>query len=339
MPAEYHKPKAAFLCEGRSIFDVYDPETLALLEEKLSLSRTVFRKADLEKQPLLLADAEYIFSTWGMPAFTEAEIEKFFPRLRALFYGAGSVRGFAREFLRKGIRVFSAWGANAVPVAEFAVSQIVLAGKGFFQGLRIMEREGRAACMQYIGGFPGNYRTKVGILGAGMIGSRVCEMLKAYDFEVLVYDPFAGDDKLEALHAQRAELDRIFTECQTISNHIANVPETVGLLNYACFSKMKKNATFLNTGRGAQVVEADLIRALTEEPARTAVLDVTWPEPPLPESPLWSLPNVFLTPHIAGRMHRETARMGAFMEREFSLFLTGKPCRYEVTEEMLKTMA
>ena len=96
MPAEYHKPKAAFLCEGRSIFDVYDPETLALLEEKLSLSRTVFRKADLEKQPLLLADAEYIFSTWGMPAFTEAEIEKFFPRLRALFYGAGSVRGFAR---------------------------------------------------------------------------------------------------------------------------------------------------------------------------------------------------------------------------------------------------
>lgn len=195
MPAEHHKPKAAFLCEGGSIFNVYDPETLALLEEKLSLSRTVFRKADLEKQPLLLADAEYIFSTWGMPAFTEAEIEKFFPRLQALFYGAGSVRGFAREFLRKGIRVFSAWGANAVPVAEFAVSQIVLAGKGFFQGLRILEREGRAACMQYIGGFPGNYRTKVGILGAGMIGSRVCEMLKAYDFEVLVYDPFAGDDQ------------------------------------------------------------------------------------------------------------------------------------------------
>ena len=118
MPAEHHKPKAAFLCEGGSIFNVYDPETLALLEEKLSLSRTVFRKADLEKQPLLLADAEYIFSTWGMPAFTEAEIEKFFPRLQALFYGAGSVRGFAREFLRKGIRVFSAWGANAVPVAR-----------------------------------------------------------------------------------------------------------------------------------------------------------------------------------------------------------------------------
>ena len=93
MPAEHHKPKAAFLCEGGSIFNVYDPETLALLEEKLSLSRTVFRKADLEKQPLLLADAEYIFSTWGMPAFTEAEIEKFFPRLQALFYGAGSVRG------------------------------------------------------------------------------------------------------------------------------------------------------------------------------------------------------------------------------------------------------
>lgn len=154
MPAEHHKPKAAFLCEGRSIFDVYDPETLALLEEKLSLSRTVFRKADLERQPLLLADAEYIFSTWGMPAFTEAEIEKFFPKLRALFYGAGSVRGFAREFLRKGIRVFSAWGANAVPVAELTVSQIVLAGKGFFQGLRILEREAAPPACSLSEAFP-----------------------------------------------------------------------------------------------------------------------------------------------------------------------------------------
>lgn len=334
-----YRPKAAFVCDSDKIYDVYDPDTLSRLDEKLTLCRRVISKKSVETYRTLLADVEYIFSTWGMPHFTEAEIAEYFPALKAVFYGAGSVRGFAREFLKCGVRVFSAWGANAIPVAEFTVAQIVLAGKGFFQGMRIMKRNGRNSGMEYMNHFPGNYHTKIGILGAGMIGSRVCELLKSYDFHVFVYDPFAEDDKLAALHVRRADLDTIFSECQTISNHIANVPETVGMLNYKYFTKMKKNATFINTGRGAQVVEGDLVRALLEEPDRTAVLDVTWPELPLPESALLRMPNVFLTPHIAGSMQRETARMGAFMEQELSLLLSGSPCRYEVSLKLLDTMA
>ncbi|MFR1477023.1 MAG: NAD(P)-dependent oxidoreductase [Hydrogeniiclostridium mannosilyticum] len=67
---------------------------------------------------------------------------------------------------------------------------------------------------------------------------------------------------------------------QTISNHLANNPQTAGMLNYGLFRRMKPNATFINTGRGAQVVEADLVRA-EEEPGRTALLDVTDPVEPV----------------------------------------------------------
>ena len=96
---------------------------------------------------------------------------------------------------------------------------------------------------------------------------------------------------------------------------------------------------FLNTGRGAQVVEEDLIRALQEEPGRTAVLDVTLPEPPEADSPLWKLENVVLTPHIAGSSGQEVARMGAYMQQEFFRLLAGQPVRFEVTEKLLETMA
>ena len=102
---------------------------------------------------------------------------------------------------------------------------------------------------------------------------------------------------------------------------------------------MKPNATFINTGRGAQVVEADLIRALREEPGRTALLDVTWPEPPEEGSPFYSLDNVFLTPHIAGSMGQEVKRMGLYMEQCCDAFLAGQPVPYQVTAEMLHTMA
>ena len=96
---------------------------------------------------------------------------------------------------------------------------------------------------------------------------------------------------------------------------------------------------FINTGRGAQVVEEDLVRALREEPDRTALLDVTWPEPPEADSPLWTMPNVILSPHIAGSMNNEIARMGAYMQREYEAFSEGRPCSWEVTLKRLETMA
>ena len=335
------KPVAIFFSEQAEnrMFDAFDPATISTLQETLDLSQRVYLHNELEKEREVFSKTRFIFSTWGMPALTEEEIRTFFPSLEAVFYAAGSVQGFARPFLHCGVKVFSAWAANAVPVAEYTVSQIILANKGFYQATRRMKAGEYAKAQAYCAPFPGSYDTPVGILGAGMIGSMVLERLKEYRLSALVCDPFASDEKLARLGAKRASLEEIFSRCQVISNHVANLPTTQRMLRYEHFSRMLPNAVFLNTGRGAQVVEQDLIQALKDEPGRTAVLDVTFPEPPVDDNPLWNMENVFLTPHIAGSWGQEVARMGSYMAEEFARFLAGEPVRWEVTEKLLETMA
>lgn len=335
------KETAAFInvSAQNELSRVYDDTVYNKLCQTLDLTREVILAENFEEHRERLSKVSYLFATWGMPALTEKQIGEYLPNLKAVFYAAGTVQGFARPFLNRGVKVFSAWAANAVPVAEFTVAQIVLSGKGYFQGMRRMETGGRKAFSAFSRSLPCNYRVKIGVLGAGMIGSRVLQMLQGYDFETLAYDPFASEEKLAALGARRASLEEIFSECQVISNHIANLPSTQKILRYEHFSKMKKNAVFINTGRGAQVVEDDLARALREGPDRTALLDVTWPEPPEADSPLLTLPNCILSPHIAGSMNNEVARMGAYMAEEYEALSAGRPCRYQVTLDILETMA
>lgn len=333
--------KTIILSESEiNVRDVYTARIIQDLTFEAGLYPQIFKKQDLLDDPDYFADVTTVFSTWGMPAMSEEEIAKCLPKLQAVFYAAGTVQGFARPFLARGIRVFSAWAANAVPVAEYAVSQILLANKGFFQSAaKVTSPEARCGAQKYYKTFPGNYGCRVGIIGVGMIGTLVAKQLKNYKLDVVAFDPFLSDEKATALGIRKVTLDELFSTCQTISNHLANNAQTQGMLNYALFSQMKDNATFINTGRGAQVVEADLIRALTEKPDRTAVLDVTLPEPPVEGSPFYSMPNVILTPHIAGSFGDECHRMAEYMAEEYRLMKAGKPVRYEVTEAMLKTMA
>jgi phosphoglycerate dehydrogenase-like enzyme len=256
-----------------------------------------------------------------------------------LFYGAGSVQQFARPFLACGVKVFSAWAANAVPVAEMTVAQIVLAGKGYFLTNRLYKEEGRRAAVSAFNKCNGNYGETVGIIGAGMIGRLVIKMLKQYKLKVIVFDPFLPDETAAELGVEKCSLSELFERAFVISNHLANNAQTVGMLGYGLFSKMRENAVFINTGRGAQVVEDDLVRALCERPDLTALLDVTYPEPPCEGHPFYTLPNCILTPHIAGSAGDEVARMGEYMLEECRAYLEGEGCRYEVSMKMLETMA
>ncbi|MCI8442784.1 MAG: hydroxyacid dehydrogenase [Provencibacterium sp.] len=318
---------------------LYSAEIQRELAEKIDFLETLHSVEELESRREDLRQAELIFTGWGMLELTKEQVRDYFPNLKAIFYAAGSVQRFARPFLQCGIRLYSAAGANAVPVAEYTAAQIVLAGKGFFQASRLYQREGMQAARAHTMKMPGNYGAKVGIIGAGMIGKRVIGLLKNYRLDVLVFDPFLPQEKAQELGVRKVELSELFSECQTISNHLANNEKTKGMLDYALFSRMKPNAVFINTGRGAQVVEEDLCRALREEPGRTAVLDVTWPEPVEEGHAFYSLPNVILTPHIAGSMADELGRMGAYMRDAFLCYEKGEPCSYEVTLSMLETMA
>ena len=224
------------------------------------------------------------------------------------------------------IAVFSAWAANGTPVAEYTFAEIILASKGFYQRLH-RQSDGPEWPNRFVGvDFPGNYEIKVGIIGAGMIGKMVIERLRSLDkVKALVFDPFLPDEKAAELGVTKTDLPTLFSECDVISNHLANNPQTVGMLDGPLFSKMKPHAVFLNTGRGAQVVEADLIEALRSVPTRAAVLDVTWPEPPEKNSPLYTLPNVFLTPHIAWATHEARQRLIHIATANLQAFAAGEP--------------
>ncbi len=329
-----------FVCNNaHTVKRVYDPDTTDALVREAGLDPVMLTREDVLEGKAL--EADYIFSTWGMPRFTVEEITAYLPKLKAVFYGAGSVRHFAGAFLDAGVKVFSAWGANAVPVAEYTVAQIILANKGYYGASRMTSgaAENRKSAQIYFSSFPGNYGCSVGLIGAGMIGSLVARMLKDYNLKVKVFDPFLPAARAEELGVELCTLEELFSTCQTISNHLANNEQTRGMLHYELFRLMKPNATFINTGRGAQVVEADLIRALTECPNRTAVLDVTDPEPPVEGHDFYNLPNVVLTPHIAGSAGDEVRRMGLYMLEEFRLHVVGEKTRYEVSKAMLATMA
>ena len=102
---------------------------------------------------------------------------------------------------------------------------------------------------------------------------------------------------------------------------------------------MRENAVFINTGRGAQVVEDDLVKILEERKDLIAILDVTDPEPCPENHPFYKLENCILTPHIAGSFGNEVRRMSEYMTDEFERYLNNEQCLFEVTKKMLETMA
>ena len=274
------------------------------------------------------SDAEALFSTWGMGSYSGEYIKTHFPRLKYIFYGAGTVQKFARPFLENGVRVFSAWQANAVPVAEFTVAQILLCNKRYFDLFSGAKGSAR-----------GNYGAKVGVIGLGVIGSMVCRMLSAYQLDVYAYDKFLPASAFEALGVTPVSLETLFRECDVISNHLANNAQTRGMLNRDLILSMKEDAYFINTGRGAQVDHDALYDALRASPLRTALLDVTDPEPLPAEHKLRTLKNALISPHIAGSLGDEVGRMGEYMCDEFSRVVRGASPLFEVTEAMLEVMA
>lgn len=329
--------KTAFICNAPGTIDrVYAEGRKEQVGSISDLYPTVITVENFLDHAKALEDLEAAFSTWGMFKPTEEQLD-LLPSLKAVFYAAGSVKGFAEPFLKRGIMVVSGWGANGVPVAEVALAQILLANKGYFRNTQAhISREARGEAFRGVG----NFGETVAILGAGMIGKALIDLLKPFNLKVIVWDPFLTNEQAVVLGVEKvSSLDEAFQRGLAVSNHLANVPETQGLLTAKLFASMRENATFINTGRGATVVEEDLISVFGEREDLTALLDVTYPEPPESDSPLYTMPNVHLTSHIAGSMGDEVVRMADYMIEEFRAWEDGQPLRYNVTLEMLSNMA
>ena len=315
---------------------VYNDEMKRRLASDLEFLPPLNSVTDAEERDDL-KEVNYIFSTWGMPTFTEEQVVRLFPNLTDIFYAAGTVKYFAEPFMKRGVRVHSAFRANGIPVSEFTVAEIVLAAKGVFR--RICKRREDYVSDDPKGLYPGCFRTKVGVIGAGAIGSHVIKLLRNYDFTVYAFDKFLSEEQISAMGAKKATLEEIFSECDVISNHLANVPATVGMLDERYFSLMKPGQVFINTGRGAQIDEGAMLRMLKNNPDCTAILDVTDPkEPPDADSPLYTMDNVILTPHIAGSIGHEVWRLAEYMYDEYRRVSNGEPPVHEVSFAMLATM-
>ena len=330
--------KIALLGSNQKQFSkVYTDEVLHKLSQFGELSPRI-NKLNVKDHAEFLADCEIAYATWGMPKFTKEEIRTFMPKLKAVFYAAGTVQYFAMPFLECGIKVFSAFAANAIPVAEYTFAQITLAAKGYFQSAKYY-RFLLPRSFVFANTTTGNFNCKVGLVGLGTIGQLVAERLKKLDVEVFAYDPFVSQEKAAEYNITLIGLDELFTSCDIISNHLANKEELKNVFNYKLFRKMKKHSTFINTGRGAQVAEYALAFSLILHPSRTFVADVIKFEYFPYISPLFWCPNAILTPHIAGSTGNEPQRMAYYMIEEMERFNNGEQTKYEVTVDMLERMA
>ncbi len=333
------KPVALFMGNAEEIKRVYHDASKERIILIYDLYEEVITLDNWDEYFDVLEKTRVIFSTWGMLKIDAQALSEKCPNLKALFYAAGSVHTFASPFIQQGIQLFSGVTANAQPVAELVSSMILLANKGFFQSVGPHNFESFDRLRQNVNHFPGNKNVKVGLIGAGAVGQMVLAKLADTDLEVYVADPFIDEDRLKQMGAKKADLDFIFSQCQTISNHLPNLPTTKGLLNATYFSKMLPTAIFINTGRGASVVEADLIRALKERPNRLAILDVSDPEPPVKDSPLYALANVILTPHLAGSIGNEVHRLAETMVLAAEDYLCLKPNETKIDPKTLNKRA
>jgi len=285
-----------------------------------------------------LSEVEVLFSSWGMPMM-DAELLDALPKLRAIFYAAGSVRSFVTDAMwQRGIRLTAAATQNAIPVAEYASATLILGLKHFWHYPRSLH----GAHSTYIEkpAAPTPYHSTIGLISYGKIARLVRERLRAHDVSVVVYDPFLSAEEATREAVRKVDtLDSLFATADAISLHAPHLPETEGMIQARHFEAMRPGAFFLNTARGRLIDEPAMIEVFRRRTDLTAVLDVTWPEPPKPDSALFTLPNIILTPHIAGSGGPECQRMGNAMIDEFLRYRAGEPLHWELNAAQAARLA
>ncbi|MFD9946528.1 hydroxyacid dehydrogenase [Nonomuraea sp. NPDC059023] len=327
------RPIALLVMEERRRGDVYPPEVLRDLDELVRWSAPPRTREHLAEDPDVLAEVEILLTGWSPPRL-DATLLSRAPKLRAVLVAAGSVRPLTTpEFWAREIPIVSAASANAIPVAEFALAQILLALKQAHRIAREIRAERRYPHDPRVAG---GYRSRVGLFGLGAIGRLVAAHLRNFDVEVLACDPVADP---AGLGVRLVELPELFAACSVVSLHAPLLPETEGLVDGELLDLLEPGGTLINTARGALVDEPSLVDVLRRRTDLTAVLDVTWPEPPPPDSPLFTLPNVVLTAHVAGALGGERARMGELVVDELRRLAGGEAFRHAVPADRAHIMA
>ncbi|GAA1708295.1 hydroxyacid dehydrogenase [Isoptericola hypogeus] len=334
MGTDTARPRAVLAADPPTLVErLFPPEVLARLSDVVDLDPgEVITEVGSHAARRRLAGAEVLIAGWGAPR-VPAELV---PNLRAVVYAGGVARTCLADpavLAGRGVTASNARAANAVPVAEYTLAMILLANKKAHAAERAY-RERRAApdADRLLAG-TGNFRRTVGIVGASQVGRRVARLLQSFDLDVLVHSPELAPGPVPGLPGARsAALEEVAASSDVLSLHQPLTPETVGQIDARILGLLPDGATLVNTARGG-VVDGDALLAELRTGRIDAVLDVTDPEPPPPDSELWTLPNVVLTPHVAGSTGTELRRIGESVVAEVERFVRGLP--FEHPEELV----
>lgn len=284
----------------------------------------------------VLAETDVLLGHWGCAVLDEAFLARA-PRLRMLAYAAGTVKEVvtAATFAR-GVLVTSGAAANAVPVAEYTLAVILLANKDAFVAA---ERLRDPSVPRGPRRRPtGNWAKRIGIVGASHVGRGVIELLRPFQLEVVVSDPFLSPEAAEELGATLVPLDELLSTSDVVSLHAPALPETRHMIAAAELASMIDGAVLVNTARGSLVDHEALLAEVTSGRI-SAVLDVTEPEPLPPDHPLLAVPGAWITPHLAGSEGTELSRLAEMVIDEIERFASGRPPLHPVRQEQLGVIA
>jgi phosphoglycerate dehydrogenase-like enzyme len=331
VPTTSHRPQATLAMDPHLVNNLFTPEALAHLKILVHLQDGVISESSTAGNDLTAT--EILIGGWGCPVL-DAELLGRMPLLSTVVYTAGTIKGFATDDLfARGVSVSSGADTNALPVAEYTLATILLAGKRVFE----IDAEYRATGnYRPIAANPrqwGNYGLTVGIVSASRIGRRVIELLAPFDINVLLYDPIHTIPGVESV-----DFDYLLANSDVVSLHAPELPETRHMMDARALSLMPDGATLINTARGSLVDEEALLAELGALRLH-AVVDVTDPDVLPAGSPWFTTPNLTLTPHIAGSQGNEMFRLGDAAVREVERVLAGLPLKHLVQQGALHITA
>lgn len=286
------------------------------------------------------ANLQAVVTGWDSPSITESMLASA-PQLEVVVHSAGSIRPFIPDSIwQSGIRIATANDALGKGVAETTLGLIIAGLKGFFPCASLTRSGAWQAALpaRGFGRVRELYEVTIGLIGASRTGRHVVRLLSEFDADVVVADPTLNAQDAEQLGVRLVSLEQLMRTSDVVSLHAPALPQLRHMLGAREFRVMKNDAIFINTARGMLVDEAALLAELSTGRI-SAILDVTSPEPPAPDSPFRSLPNVTLLPHIAGAISTGCLRQGRSAVDQLLEFSRGEAMQGEITLERFATMA
>jgi D-3-phosphoglycerate dehydrogenase len=224
----------------------------------------------------------------------------------------------------KGIPVTNCPDTFIEEVADHAMALLLAAQRGVLEQDRMVRegrwKEGRPALLK----IPRLMGQTLGFIGFGRVARAVAKRAVPFGLRLMAYDPFIDELTISGEGVQPARLSEVLSQSEFVSMHVPATPESEGMLKEKHFRQMKKNAIFINTGRGPTVQEAGLVKALEEKWIAGAGIDVFEIEPARQDNPLLRMPHVILSPHNASASARFDVARKRRVGQELSLVLSGR---------------